>query len=158
MEEAATRGAVCFPRRVAELLRAGLDLRDRHAAGEISRRGLAVTTGSAAEEVVATTKDGSAAAVLPGLVRRRPRGRGAVAAAPPVQAVADAVPDQGLALERPGGLAAGRMAASPGSDCPAHRRDRSGLAAGARCRVGSRSGGGRAADLVFRPAGQALGA
>jgi transposase len=33
-EMAATaRGAVCFPRRVAELLRAGLDLRDRHAAG-----------------------------------------------------------------------------------------------------------------------------
>jgi transposase len=27
-------GAVCFPRRVAELLRAGLDLRDRHAANE----------------------------------------------------------------------------------------------------------------------------
>jgi transposase len=45
MEEAATRGAVCFPRRVAELLRAGLDLRDRHAAGEISRHGLAVACG-----------------------------------------------------------------------------------------------------------------
>src|SRR5262249_26288273 len=41
----ATRGAVCFPRRVAELLRAGLDLRDRHAAGEISRHGLAVARG-----------------------------------------------------------------------------------------------------------------
>src|SRR5262249_58951541 len=40
-----TRGAVRFPRRVAELLRAGLDLRDRHAAGEISRRGLAVARG-----------------------------------------------------------------------------------------------------------------
>src|SRR5499427_3569782 len=37
MAATATRGAVRFPRRVAELLRAGLDLRDRHAAGEISR-------------------------------------------------------------------------------------------------------------------------
>jgi transposase len=45
MEEAATRGAVCFPRRVAELLRSGLALRDRHAAGEISRHGLAVARG-----------------------------------------------------------------------------------------------------------------
>src|SRR5262249_37358189 len=35
----------CFPRRVAELLRAGLDLRDRHAAGKISRHGLAVACG-----------------------------------------------------------------------------------------------------------------
>jgi transposase len=45
MEAVATRGAVCFPRRVAELLRAGLDLRGRHAAGEISRHGLAVARG-----------------------------------------------------------------------------------------------------------------
>jgi transposase len=45
MAAAATRGAVCFPRRVAELLRAGLDLRDRHAAGEVSRHGLAVARG-----------------------------------------------------------------------------------------------------------------
>jgi transposase len=45
MEAAATRGAVCFPRRVAELLRAGLDLRGRHAAGDISRHGLAVARG-----------------------------------------------------------------------------------------------------------------
>jgi transposase len=45
MAALATRGAVCFPRRVAELLRAGLDLRDRHAAGEISRHGLAVVRG-----------------------------------------------------------------------------------------------------------------
>ena len=45
MEAAATRGAVCFPRRVAELLRAGLDLRDRHEEGEISRHGLAVASG-----------------------------------------------------------------------------------------------------------------
>src|SRR5262249_29544952 len=45
MAATATRGAVCFPRRVAELLRAGLDLRDRHAAGEISRHGLAVASG-----------------------------------------------------------------------------------------------------------------
>jgi transposase len=45
MAGAATRGAVCFPRRVAELLRAGLDLRDRHAAGRISTHGLAVARG-----------------------------------------------------------------------------------------------------------------
>jgi transposase len=45
MAATATRGAVCFPRRVAELLRTGLDLRDRYAAGEISRHGLAVARG-----------------------------------------------------------------------------------------------------------------
>jgi transposase len=45
MAAAATRGAVCFPRRVAMLLRGSLDLRDRHAAGEISRHGLAVARG-----------------------------------------------------------------------------------------------------------------
>jgi transposase len=45
MAAAATRGAVCFPRRVAELLRAGLDLRDRHTSGEIGRHGLAVARG-----------------------------------------------------------------------------------------------------------------
>src|SRR5262252_9003894 len=45
MAATATRGAVCFPRRVAELLRAGLDLRDRYAAREISRHGLAVAGG-----------------------------------------------------------------------------------------------------------------
>jgi transposase len=36
---------VRFPRRGAELLRAGLDLQDRHGAGEISRPGLAVARG-----------------------------------------------------------------------------------------------------------------
>jgi transposase len=45
MAASATRGAVCFPRRVAEFLRAGLDLRDRYAAGDISRHGLAVASG-----------------------------------------------------------------------------------------------------------------
>jgi transposase len=45
MAAISTRGAVRFPRRVAELLRAGLDLRDRHAAGEVSRHGLAVARG-----------------------------------------------------------------------------------------------------------------
>jgi transposase len=45
MAAAATRGAVLFPRRVAELLRRGLGLRDRHAAGKISRHGLAVARG-----------------------------------------------------------------------------------------------------------------
>ena len=43
--ETATRGAVCFPRRVAALLRQGLALRDRHAAGEVSAHGLAVARG-----------------------------------------------------------------------------------------------------------------
>jgi transposase len=45
MAATATRGAVRFPRRVAELLPAGFDLRDRRAAGEISRHGLAVARG-----------------------------------------------------------------------------------------------------------------
>ena len=45
MAAAATRGAVRFPRRVAELLRTGFDLRDGHAAGDISRHGLAVARG-----------------------------------------------------------------------------------------------------------------
>jgi transposase len=45
MAATAARGAVCFPRRVAELLRAGLDLRDCHMAGEISRHGLTVARG-----------------------------------------------------------------------------------------------------------------
>ena len=45
MRATATRGAVRFPRRVAELLQAGLDLRDRYAAQEISRHGLAVARG-----------------------------------------------------------------------------------------------------------------
>jgi transposase len=42
MAATTTRGALCFPRRVAELLRTGLDLRGRHAVGEISRHGFAV--------------------------------------------------------------------------------------------------------------------
>jgi transposase len=41
----ATRGAVRFPRRVSELLRAALGLRDRHAAGQVSDHGLAVARG-----------------------------------------------------------------------------------------------------------------
>jgi transposase len=45
MAATATRGAVCFPRRVVELLRAGLELRNRHAAGEIGQHGLAVARG-----------------------------------------------------------------------------------------------------------------
>jgi transposase len=44
-------GAVCFPRRVAKLLRAGLHLRDRHATGEISRHGLAVARGQLDNEL-----------------------------------------------------------------------------------------------------------
>jgi hypothetical protein len=42
MEAAASRAAVCFPRRVAELLRAGLELRDRQTAGLVGTHGLAV--------------------------------------------------------------------------------------------------------------------
>ena len=43
--ETATRGAVRFPRRIAELLRQGLALRDRHVAGQVSDHGLAVARG-----------------------------------------------------------------------------------------------------------------
>src|SRR5262249_12793480 len=52
MAAAATRAAVRFPRRVAELLRTGLDLRDRHGAGEISRHGLAVARGRLENQLV----------------------------------------------------------------------------------------------------------
>jgi hypothetical protein len=45
MAATATRGAVCFPRRVAELLRTGLDLCDRYTTGKISAHGLAVARG-----------------------------------------------------------------------------------------------------------------
>src|SRR5215472_7373671 len=45
MAATAARGAVCFPRRVAELLRAGLDLRDRYAAEEISRHDMNAARG-----------------------------------------------------------------------------------------------------------------
>jgi transposase len=45
MDAAASRGAVCFPRRIAEPLRTGLDLRDRPTAGQVSTRGLAVAHG-----------------------------------------------------------------------------------------------------------------
>jgi transposase len=43
--DTATRGAVRFPRAVAALLRAGLRLRDRHAAGAVGDHGLAVARG-----------------------------------------------------------------------------------------------------------------
>jgi transposase len=43
--ETATRGAVRFPRAVADLLQAALGLRDRHASGEVSSHGLAVARG-----------------------------------------------------------------------------------------------------------------
>src|SRR5262245_14138633 len=45
MSVTARRGAVRFPRRVAELLRAGLELRDCHAAGQVRTHGLAVARG-----------------------------------------------------------------------------------------------------------------
>jgi len=43
--ETATRGAVCFPRRLSALLHHALDLRDRHASGQLSAHGLAVCRG-----------------------------------------------------------------------------------------------------------------
>lgn len=54
LETTATRGAVCFPRRVAELLRTGLELRDRHEAGEVSSHGLAVARGRLENEMFQT--------------------------------------------------------------------------------------------------------
>jgi transposase len=51
LEAGATRGAVRFPRQVAALLRTGLELRDRHAAGQISRHGLAVARGRLENEL-----------------------------------------------------------------------------------------------------------
>jgi transposase len=59
----ATGGAVCFPRRVAELLRTGLDLRDRYAADQISRHGLDVARGRlqhALDDLVFPTKTNAA--------------------------------------------------------------------------------------------------
>jgi transposase len=50
--ETATRGAVCFPRRVNELLHHALDLRDRHADGELSDHGLAVCRGRLHHELL----------------------------------------------------------------------------------------------------------
>jgi transposase len=43
--ETATRGAVCFPRRLQALFHQALDLRDRHACGQLSSHGLAVARG-----------------------------------------------------------------------------------------------------------------
>jgi transposase len=43
--ETATGGAVRFPRRIAELLRRGLMLRDRHATGKVTDHGLAIAHG-----------------------------------------------------------------------------------------------------------------
>jgi transposase len=49
--DTATRGAVCFPRRVSELLHGALDLRDRHAARQLSDHGLAVCRGRLSNEL-----------------------------------------------------------------------------------------------------------
>jgi transposase len=43
--ETATRGAVRFPRHISELLHDAFDLRDRHAAGQLSDHGLAICRG-----------------------------------------------------------------------------------------------------------------
>jgi transposase len=43
--QTATRGAVCFPRRVTELLQDALEVRDRYLAGELNSQGLAVCRG-----------------------------------------------------------------------------------------------------------------
>lgn len=50
--ESATRGAVCFPRKVSELLQHALDLRDRHASGQLSAHGLAVCRGQVKNELL----------------------------------------------------------------------------------------------------------
>jgi transposase len=50
--ETATRGAVCFPRKISELLHQALDLRDRHAAGNLSDHGLAVCRGRLHSELL----------------------------------------------------------------------------------------------------------
>jgi transposase len=63
MLQTATRAAVRFPRRVAALLRQGLALRDRHAAGQVSAHGLAVARGRlqrALEEAVYPPKTNAA--------------------------------------------------------------------------------------------------
>jgi transposase len=51
MLQTAKRGAVNFPRRVRDLLQGALDLRDRHAAGQVSDHGLAVLRGRLANEM-----------------------------------------------------------------------------------------------------------
>jgi transposase len=53
MVETATRGAIRFPRQVGEILHAALDLRDRHAAGQVSAHGVAVARGRLANELAA---------------------------------------------------------------------------------------------------------
>jgi transposase len=50
--ETATRGAVQFPRRISDLLHQALDLRDRHASGQLSDHGLAVCRGRLHNELV----------------------------------------------------------------------------------------------------------
>jgi transposase len=52
--ETATGGAVRFPRRVSELLHHALDLRDRHASGQLSDHGLAVCRGRLHNELLDT--------------------------------------------------------------------------------------------------------
>ena len=61
--ETATGGAVRFPRRIAELLRRGLTLRDRHATGKVTDHGLAVANGrlqNALEDAVFPNKTSAA--------------------------------------------------------------------------------------------------
>jgi transposase len=61
--ETATRGAVRFPRRVQGLLQAALDLRDRHAASQVSDHGLAVARGrlaNALADAIFPTKSSAA--------------------------------------------------------------------------------------------------
>ncbi len=52
MQEIAVAGAVRFPRRVEEHLHRALDLRDRFAAGDLSRHGLAIATGRLHNQLV----------------------------------------------------------------------------------------------------------
>jgi transposase len=50
--ETTTGGAVCFPRRVSELLQRALDLRDRHATKRLTDHGLAVCRGQLTSKLI----------------------------------------------------------------------------------------------------------
>jgi transposase len=76
MLQSATGGAVRFPRRIKELLQAALDLRDRHAAGQVSDHGLAVARGRLDNELANAISAGG-----PGR-RRQPDRPSSVASSP----------------------------------------------------------------------------
>jgi transposase len=53
--DTASRGAVCFPRHVSALLQRALNLRERHADGELSDHGLAVSRGRLLNKLIDAT-------------------------------------------------------------------------------------------------------